>query len=290
MKRLSYSYVKKYINDFGYELISREYKNALIKLSLMCPQGHLFEMRYNDFKTGHRCPECAGLKKLEYSHIKEKIESIDNFNLISKEYKGNKHKLKILCPQGHLFEMRYNDFKTGHRCPECAGLKKLEYSNVKKQIEFVNGYKLKDFYMNCRTKLKILCPKDHEFKMLYHNFLKGQRCPECAKYLTTSRGEKEVLNFVQSIYQGKIIENDRSQIINPITGKFLELDIFLPDLNKAIEYNGIYWHNGDYVKYKDNQKQLQCSEKGIELLIIEDFKYRENKNLILNNISKFLQK
>jgi hypothetical protein len=43
------------------------------------------------------------------------------------------------------------------------------------------------------------------------------------------------LEFIKSIYNGEIIENDKKTIINPITNHWLELDIYLPDINKAIE-------------------------------------------------------
>jgi hypothetical protein len=55
-----------------------------------------------------------------------------------------------------------------------------------------------------------------------------------------SLGEKEVLNYVKKIYNGNIISNDRKTIINKKSGKYLELDIYLPYLKKAIEFNGIF--------------------------------------------------
>ena len=41
--------------------------------------------------------------------------------------------------------------------------------------------------------------------------------------------------------------------MNPNTDKHLELDIWIPTLNKAIEFNGEYWHNNNYSKYKDKK-------------------------------------
>ena len=43
--------------------------------------------------------------------------------------------------------------------------------------------------------------------------------------------EKEILNFISSIYAGEIIENDR-ELISP-----LELDIVIPEFKLAIEFN-----------------------------------------------------
>jgi len=52
--------------------------------------------------------------------------------------------------------------------------------------------------------------------------------------------EQEIQEYAKSIYNDNIINNDRTIIINPITGHNLELDIYFPKLNKAIEFNGKY--------------------------------------------------
>lgn len=78
--------------------------------------------------------------------------------------------------------------------------------------------------------------------------------------------EQELREFINSIYDGNIIVNSRS-IIPP-----KELDIFLPDINIAFEYNGLFWHNDQLVSrnYHLNKTQL-CESCGIRLIhIFED--------------------
>jgi hypothetical protein len=88
----------------------------------------------------------------------------------------------------------------------------------------------------------------------------------------TSIAETEVLDFITSIYKGTILRNDRSKLINPSTKHYLELDILLPDIGLAFEYNGIYWHSD---KLKGNRyhynKSLLARDSGINLIhIFED--------------------
>lgn len=92
-------------------------------------------------------------------------------------------------------------------------------------------------------------------------------CPFCNKINNTSKGERELIDFVYKNYNGKI-ETKNQKLL---TGK-LELDIFLPDLNLAIEYNGQYWH-----KLREKQfpgyhklKAKLCKEKNIKLINISD--------------------
>jgi len=167
-------------------------------------------------------------------------------------------------------------------------MKKLKYEDVKEEIE-KEGYKLlSKEYKNNYTKLKLECTEGHIFWMIYNNFQQGVRCPNCWNENGSSRQEKEVLEYIQSITDTIIIKNDRTQILNINTGWNLELDVFLPELKKAIEYNGTYWHNNDYQKYKDLIKQDQCKEKGIELLVVNEKEWIKNNNKCKNNIKKFI--
>ena len=57
-----------------------------------------------------------------------------------------------------------------------------------------------------------------------------------------SRGERELADFVKTLIDnpddpGQYQEGNRELL------KHLELDIYLPDKNIAIEYNGVHWHS-----------------------------------------------
>ena len=95
-----------------------------------------------------------------------------------------------------------------------------------------------------------------------------------------SKGEKEVLEFVKSVYHGTIIENDRTQMEPNSENHWLdnhELDIWLPDIKVAIEYNGTYWHSFPHKITDDHFKQLQCESKGIKLLCVLEEDWISNR-------------
>ena len=146
-------------------------------------------------------------------------------------------------------------------------------------------------FINVKQLLDLECPIGHKIEMKYNNFQQGDRCGICWKEQNYSRSEKEVLSIVKkSLPNEKILENDRTQIINPKTGWNIELDIYLPNLNKAIEFNGIYFHGDDFpdTQYKDKIKKLQCKEKGINLLVIEERNWIDDKYKCIDEIKKFL--
>ena len=106
------------------------------------------------------------------------------------------------------------------------------------------------------------------------------RCPKCMRLI--SNKENDLYNFILSIYNGKIIRRDR-KILYP-----LELDIYIPDKNLAIEFNGTYWHSS---KYKDKNyhlnKSKECEDKGIRLIHIWEYEWdNDRQRPILENIIK----
>ena len=87
----------------------------------------------------------------------------------------------------------------------------------------------------------------------------------------TSISEKEIIDYIKSIYDDEVIEKDRKIL----DGK--ELDIYIPDKNFAIEFDGLIYHS--YGKTFPNNiesldknyhlnKTIQCEEKDIHLFHI----------------------
>lgn len=257
----------------------------MIKLIIRCPDGHEFQMIFNNFRRGSRCnhPDCMNRRNaqsntLPFEQVKSDIE-VDGYELLSDEYKGSAtHKLSIKCPIGHVFQMRHSAFKAGQRCPTCSReARKLTIEEVTQEVEAA-GYKLLSPYTLATDKVTLCCPDGHVFQMRYYCFRQGQRCPHMDHTHCRSKQEVEIVEYLKTVYEGQIVTNCRDLILNPMTGHYLELDIWLPDLNKAIEYNSEHWHTGEYVEYKDRIKQDWCTEHNIELLVIWHNTWKSNKD------------
>jgi hypothetical protein len=94
----------------------------------------------------------------------------------------------------------------------------------------------------------------------------------------TSKGELEVLGYVQELYDGEIITNGRKLI-----GK--ELDIYVPEYKLAIEFNGDFWHNEEIVgRGKSLLKTTLCEAHGVKLLTIPDHLWRDKRGHIEDKI------
>lgn len=78
-----------------------------------------------------------------------------------------------------------------------------------------------------------------------------------------SQGEKELLEFIRGCTQEEVI----GTCTNVLPGK--ELDIYIPSLKLAFEYNGVYWHSDRVMNRLDNyRKYVDCQKLGIRLIQI----------------------
>ena len=87
--------------------------------------------------------------------------------------------------------------------------------------------------------------------------------------------EQEVEDFIKTIYGGEIIRNDRKIL------KGKELDIYIPEKNLAIEFNGCYWHSKLCVDKKYHQeKSLICQKNNIRLIHIYEDEWIYKQDII----------
>ena len=108
-KKYTIEEIKLYIESFGYTLLSTEYNKALSKLDLQCLEGHLFKMRYNNFKNqSQRCTICFGTPKKTIEEVRNYIESF-NYNLLSTVYINNKEKFRAYSKNSFLCFLLLNN-------------------------------------------------------------------------------------------------------------------------------------------------------------------------------------
>lgn len=111
-------------------------------------------------------------------------------------------------------------------------------------------------------------------------------CPKCyPKKFNRSRKQKELSAFCKQFFP-KLQQNNK-QLIKP-----LQLDIVIPQINLAIQFNGIFWHSIDRkppLYHLD--KTLACEAIGYRLIHIWQDQWENNKNDIKEKlIDIFLNK
>ena len=263
--RNNYENVKKYIESFeGYTLLSEEYVNNTSKLKILCPKGHEFMKSYNSFQSGQRCTVCFNLNRgksrlFSYEYVKKYIES-EGYKLLSEKYQKSSVKLKIQCPEGHEYMVKFNSFRQGCRCPMCANTYPLKYEDVKRYIEEKGFILLSEKYVNSKTKLSIKCPNGHIFERRFKEFRNYETCTKC----NISLGESKIMEFLTN-ENIKFKYQKRYKELNPR----YSFDFYLPKYNLIIEFDGR--QHFEPVNFSG------CQDKEILIREFERSKQRDNE-------------
>ena len=202
----------------------------------------------------------------ENDTIKQKTKTTKIYNHNDECY-NNREKYKMTCLEKYNVD---NISKTEHFKIEIR--KKYSNKMLKKYKEIIEiDYENNNYTIKCECgDINIIdINLFHVRKQIDYNV-----CLSCYPY-KESQEEEKLYKYIKEVYDGIIIRNDR--II--LEGK--ELDIYLPELKLAFEYNGDYWHSS---KFKDDNyhtnKILKCKEKNINLIHIWENKWKNKKDII----------
>lgn len=278
MKKLTIEFITEQLKKKWYILKTTEYKNSTQKLECICPKGHHCVIIWSEWRRGHGCSYCAGNLKKTIKNIYATFEK-EGFILKTTKYENAFQKLDYICPNGHHGVIRWNDWQQGHRCKICSfekhAMKRRKDFNVIIKTFNDENCVLKTVvseYKNGKQKLNYICPNGHHHSVTWDGWKKGRRCPHCVNK-NVSKWEIEIKKFISGI-KVEFVANDKTQLINPNTNCALELDVWFPQLSKAIECNGVYWHSSEQAVIRDKIKQQLCIEQGIDLLVITDKEWK----------------
>ena len=144
-------------------------------------------------------------------------------------------------------------------------------------LNFSDGeYKIK--CGNCSGEFSIL------YTLMYNRAISGDIvCTYCNPKKQTIK-ENELLNFIKEKYVGEIVTKSRKVISN-------EIDIYLPCIGLAFEFNGLYWHSDLYKNRNYHlNKTKECLSNNIRLFHIweDDWDYKKEivKSIIINKLGK----
>lgn len=184
------------------------------------------------------------------------------------------------------FNEKYG-FNSPTQSPEIK--EKVKYTILQKiksrfnDNEFVNYDFIKSEYtLNC-TK----CGLNYNIHMPLYNERRRfgyQTCTICNPIgiSKVSSYESEIVDYIKTIYSGEIQTSVRGVIKQ-------EIDIFIPEFNLGIEFNGLYWHSELYkdINYHLN-KTLECKKVGVDLIHLfeDEWVYTPNivKSIIKNKL------
>lgn len=224
-------------------------------------------------------------KKPYYYKLKEMLENEDYILITSlDEYLRGGSYVDCICSNGHDFKVTYKLWtRQKTRCIRC---KQEERQKRVNEICDKNNFQCKQIYTyNKKPYIQFVCEDGHVNDILLSNFFKGTGCAKCWYDSMSSKQEREVVDFLQSIGVSNIITSNR-EIIYPF-----ELDIYLPNYSIAMEYNGVFSHSEECKdKHYHLMKTKKCERKNIRLIHIFEDEWKLNRYKVENLLKQILGK
>ena len=245
------------------------------------------------------CAKCAGNKRLTRDIFVEKVTELygDMYDcsLVPETLPITRNMVTMVCREHGEFDIRISSLLAGNRCSECANIasrisKRKPIKTFVEQVQMLHPNICTDTkidYINKSTKIKFTCNVHNTtFMQSPESLLKGNiGCKKCTTAGVSIR-EQEVYEFIKSILPNdtEIVTNDRSTISPK------ELDVLIPSMNIAFEFDGIRWHNEGHngTKHSHKHKQDACNEVGIRLIQIFEDEWVDKRSIVEGKIKYLL--
>lgn len=261
-------------------------------LEWVCDLGHVYSSSVKNRNYGRGCPTCAGRTSLNLkeSHPTLCQEWGDNNDCLPEDFTyGSSKKVWWKCVQGHSFYRSICDraipgLNSYKMCVICSheiiipGTNDLATTHPQVASLLVNPEMSQRYSYGSESIHEWKCSQGHQWKTpIRYLTVAGSGCPICAAASQSSKAELEIKKFLEE--QGiKVLKSQRSLLPN----SRLEIDLYLPDYNFAIEYNGLYWHSEAAGKKKDYHaiKAELCKQAGITLYQIWEDDWHNKKEIV----------
>jgi hypothetical protein len=254
--------------------------NSTKKVWWCCSKGHEWDMVVSNRNSqGQNCPYCSGKRvNLENClatlnpNLAKEWHLTKNGELTPFQITPNSSRKKVWwrCSKGHEWQARCSDRNRGQGCPECRNKRVGKDNNLAVTHPQIASEwhptknKKTPFEVTYGSQQKVWwkCGRGHEWQMHVKDRTgQNQGCPKCKQGFQSSIPEQGIFMYVKRVFPDAV---NRYKVNGQV-----EVDIYIPSLQLAIEYDGWVYHQGK--KQKDCQKYEYLKEQGIHLIRIIEF-------------------
>lgn len=272
-------------NKYDYSKV--KYKNDTTKICIICPtHGEYWTTPFIHTYMKSNCPECGRL-------IRNKKNSLDKNDFLKKakemhgikydyskvEYKNNKTKVCIICPEhGEFLQSPHSHIDGNRGCPVCYGTYKYSNNEWTEKARTIHNNKYdysKVEYLSNKKKVCIICPEHGEFWQKAEDHTnKGCGCAKCVSH-SYSRNQLKWLELISIMKPIKYALNDGEYRI-PQTN--YDVDGYDPETKTVYEFHGDWWHGNPSFYYPEDIHPVSKKKYG------QLYKNTLKKELIIHNL------
>ena len=260
-----------------------------IRALWVCALGHRWKARVADRTSGTGCRVCAGKEVLagfndlasSYPHVAVEWHPSNPVSADQVTKTSGKSFL-WLCAQKHFWTATVASRTSGgNKCPYCSGRRAIRGatdlltthphvaaewhpSNPVKVFEVKRGSSVDEYVW--------MCGKGHVQRKTVRDRVEFG-CTTCSKKGRTSKGERELSEFLISLGVGEVETSVRH------LPSLREVDAAIHSLKVAVEFNGVYWHSTAIRPDSDFhlKKYLAAREDGYLLIQVWEDDWRDRK-------------
>lgn len=251
-----------------------------------CSRGHDYEQAiFLKTTRGHGCPYCSHNKVLKgfndlatkYPEIAKEWHPTKNGKLKPTDISyGSHRKVWWLSPVGFEYEQAINKkirpLKTNNPYKKNKLIKGFNdfqtiFPKIAEEWHTTKNGKLtpSDVTAGSGKRVWWQCPIGHEYQAVVRERGSGRtNCPICNIRRSSSFAEQAIFHYIKQIFP------DTCNRYKRIFNSSMELDIFIPSLNIAIEYDGINWHKTEEEHKREIKKYNLCKKHGIVLYRVKE--------------------
>lgn len=261
------------------------------RITWVCDLEHTWEASVDNRSKGTGCPVCAGRKivigfnDLATTHPQLIADWAEPTLSPTEVISGSGKKVSWRCSKGHEWVASVvKRAHSGQGCPVCSGhITQSGFNDLQTTLPVLAGqwHETKNFPLDPSVissgsgqKVWWQCEQNHEWVSSICDRKRGNGCPRCS-CSGPSLGEQALGDWLVSLGV-EVVRNNRQMV------KGYELDIYLPEYNFAIEYNGLYWHseaNGKDKNYHKTKADIVRST-GITLFQVWEDDWFQNSDII----------
>ena len=176
------------------------------------------------------------------------------------------------CGNSWLATIASQNDKNKHGCPYCSGRLVIRgktdlltrFPEIAQEWNYEKNGKLTPADVSSKSGMQVWwkCNEEHEWKASIGNRTHNNSgCPRCNIEKINSYCEQAVYYYIKKAFP---------DAINSDLHLSIELDIFIPSINTAIEYDGEAWHNSIRRLKNDKKKNSICAAAGVRLIRIRE--------------------
>lgn len=253
------------------------------KATWICKKGHVWNAAPSVRIKGIGCPFCAGKYPIvgetdlatTHPELVREWHPTQNLPLTPQAVTaGRKKTITWQCRKGHVWDAVIYS-RTGGKasgCPYCSGLLpilgqtdlstthphlRLQWHPTKNQTRRPDHYSA-----GSGKKVWWLCERGHEWEATIASRANGIQCPHCNPIQATSFREQALFYYVSQYFPNATNRHRLS-----IGNRRYEVDVYLPDLPLALEYDGAYWHQA---KNQSDQAKKHALEAHLPVLYLRE--------------------